>query len=94
MIEVILLLVPVVITAIIFMRKPKLTIPKEFELVEKEIEQWLRNPMFPSEAEQIPTSGIGAEWLYSLPSKPTATTIAQNVMGLSAKQEPYELDIA
>jgi hypothetical protein len=53
------------IAAFVILRTPKPTISKELELVEKEIEEWLRNPTTPSEAE--PTNAESRRWAHLEP---------------------------
>jgi hypothetical protein len=94
MIEVILCMIACIITAFVVVRKPKLAIPKGFESVEREIEEWLRNPLIPSGVKPIPAE---IPWIYSEFGKPTKTTVGQSAIGsfvASAQQQENQLDMA
>lgn len=79
--EIILFVIACGVAAFTFWRKPEMTVPREFELVEREIEEWLRNPLIPSKAESIATAEI-SDCEYSEFSIPTKPTVIQSAMGL------------
>jgi hypothetical protein len=56
--------------------------------VEKEIEQWLKNPIIPSEIGQTLASQ-SALWAYPQNKAPT-TASGQNFSGFTFKQETWE----
>lgn len=89
MIEAVIFIVACVVTAFVIVRKPKLTIPKEFKLVESEIEEWLRNPIIPSEAQPIPDSA-SVEWSYSEFEVGRRPTFGQTAGGLAVASTQQE----
>ncbi|MCJ7559344.1 hypothetical protein MUO79_01835 [Candidatus Bathyarchaeota archaeon] len=84
------LLGSILITAMVFFRKPKVTIPVEFEKVEKEIEQWLRNPIICAKPE-VTSASQTPNWDYPLNKRVDPQFgFGLTPLGLTTSQEAWE----
>jgi len=94
--EIILFSTAVAFATFVMLRTPKLTLPKQFELVEREIKEWLNQPITPCEKEWTNTS-TKSIWSYGQGAKPTTTTVGLTaVLSITAldRQGQNQLDMA
>jgi len=86
----VLLLASIIITAVVFFRKPKVDIPLEFEKVEKEIAQWLRSSIICARTE-VTTADQSPNWEYPM-KKRVNQQYGLAPLGLTASQRVWEIE--
>lgn len=59
--EILLFIIACVLSFIVLISKPKLKLPLAFDVLENEIEKWLKTPISPLRVGEVPTTGA-SEW--------------------------------
>lgn len=92
--EIFLFLIACAVATLVSWRKPKMIVHEEFELLEREIREWLRSPIPPSKVEPTPTADF-SDWAYSGFVKPTRETVGQSVISslVVSGQQEYQVDM-